>query len=53
MTLIRYPTTDLVQYCENEKVPYTTFSDFSSIHETVKAVLEGKLSVKDIAKKFD
>ncbi|KAL8294711.1 hypothetical protein RB597_007694 [Gaeumannomyces tritici] len=43
---------DLVQYCENEKVPYTTFADFSSIHETVKAVLEGKTSVKEVAKKF-
>ncbi|EJT72200.1 hypothetical protein GGTG_09067 [Gaeumannomyces tritici R3-111a-1] len=43
---------DLVQYCENEKVPYTTFADFSSIHETVKAVLEGKTSVKEVTKKF-
>lgn len=44
---------DLVKFCETEKVPYTTFSDFSSILETVKNLSDGKLSVKDVAKKFD
>ncbi|KAI6367759.1 hypothetical protein MCOR25_004835 [Pyricularia grisea] len=44
---------DLVKFCETEKVPYTTFSDFSSILETVKDLSDGKLSVKDVAKKFD
>lgn len=44
---------DLVKFCETEKVPYTTFSDFSSILETVKGLSAGKLSVQDVAKKFD
>ncbi|KAL2258232.1 hypothetical protein VTK26DRAFT_8536 [Humicola hyalothermophila] len=40
---------DLVTYCENEKVPFTTFNDFSEIHATVKDIVEGRLSVKDAA----
>lgn len=40
---------DLVTYCENEKVPFTTFEDFSEILDTVKAIAAGTLSVKDAA----
>ena len=41
---------DLVLYCEREKVPFVTFEDFSSIHETVKAVVEGKTTCEAEAK---
>ncbi|KAK1768091.1 HAD-like domain-containing protein [Phialemonium atrogriseum] len=40
---------DLVTYCEKEKVPFTTFEDFSEILATVKAIAAGTLSVKDAA----
>ncbi|KAK3390729.1 HAD-like domain-containing protein [Podospora didyma] len=40
---------DLVTYCENENVPFTTFNDFSEILATVKNIMAGKLSVKDAA----
>ncbi|KAI2624335.1 HAD-like domain-containing protein [Hypoxylon sp. NC1633] len=41
---------DLVTYCENEKVPFVTFNDFSDIHKVVADVVEGKISVKEAAK---
>lgn len=40
---------DLVTYCENENVPFTTFKDFSDILKDVQDVVSGKVSVKDVA----
>ncbi|KAK7748949.1 hypothetical protein SLS53_000974 [Cytospora paraplurivora] len=40
---------DLVVYCEKEKVPFTTFKDFSDILSVVKDVVSGGKSVKDAA----
>ncbi|KAJ4403081.1 hypothetical protein N0V82_010711 [Gnomoniopsis sp. IMI 355080] len=40
---------DLVLYCEREKVPFTTFNDFSDILSVVKDVVSGKVSIKDAA----
>ncbi|KAI0010947.1 HAD-like domain-containing protein [Xylariaceae sp. FL0662B] len=40
---------DLVTYCENEKVPFTTFHDFSDIQKVVADVVDGKISVKTAA----
>ncbi|SPN99900.1 related to Phosphoserine phosphatase [Cephalotrichum gorgonifer] len=41
---------DLVSYCEREKVPFVTFNDFHSIHETVKAIVEGRTTTQAEAK---
>ncbi|KAI2771546.1 HAD-like domain-containing protein [Daldinia loculata] len=41
---------DLVTYCENEKVPFVTFNDFSDIHKIVADVVEGKITVQEAAK---
>ncbi|KAG5992206.1 hypothetical protein E4U43_003825 [Claviceps pusilla] len=41
---------DLVTYCENEKVPFVTFRDWSSISQTVKDIAAGKITVQDAAK---
>jgi 2-hydroxy-3-keto-5-methylthiopentenyl-1-phosphate phosphatase len=41
--------TDLVTYCENEKVPFQTFDDFSDIHNTIKNIVAGKLTVQEAA----
>ena len=43
------PPLDLVTFCENEKVPFQTFDDFSDIHNTVKNIVAGKLSVTEAA----
>ncbi|KAJ9138118.1 Pdp3-interacting factor 1 [Pleurostoma richardsiae] len=40
---------DLVAFCEKEGVPFTTFHDFSDISKTVKAIVEGKMTVKEAA----
>ncbi|KAK3352244.1 HAD-like domain-containing protein [Lasiosphaeria hispida] len=40
---------DLVTYCENENVPFTTFEDFSEIHAIVEDIVAGKIKVKDAA----
>ncbi len=40
---------DLVTYCEREGVPFTTFSDWSTILATTKDIFEGKTSVKTTA----
>ncbi|PSR90642.1 HAD-like domain-containing protein [Coniella lustricola] len=40
---------DLVAYCEKEKVPFTTFKDFSDILAVVKDVVSGKVSVQEAA----
>lgn len=41
---------DLVVWCENEKVPFVTFRDWSSITQTCKDIAEGKTTVKEAAK---
>ena len=41
--------TDLVTYCENEKVPFTTFNSFADIHKTVQDIVAGKLTVQEAA----
>jgi len=40
---------DLVTFCENEKVPFKTFEDFSEILGIVKNIVTGKISVRDVA----
>lgn len=40
---------DLVTYCEKEKVPFTVFHDFSDIHQIVKDVVDGKMTVQEAA----
>ncbi|KAK0636831.1 HAD-like domain-containing protein [Bombardia bombarda] len=40
---------DLVTYCEQQNVPFTTFESFDDILATVKYIVAGKLSVKDAA----
>lgn len=40
---------DLVLYCEREKVPFTTFNDFSDILSVVKDVVSGKVGIKEAA----
>ncbi|WYZ45909.1 hypothetical protein EsH8_IX_000134 [Colletotrichum jinshuiense] len=41
---------DLVAYCEKENISFVTFNDFSDILNTVKQIVEGKISVKDAAR---
>jgi len=40
---------DLVTYCVREKVPFTIFEDWSSILATVKDIVAGKKSVKEVS----
>ncbi|CAN8102558.1 unnamed protein product [Discula destructiva] len=40
---------DLVLWCEREKVPFTTFTDFSDILSVVKDVVSGKTSIQAAA----
>jgi 2-hydroxy-3-keto-5-methylthiopentenyl-1-phosphate phosphatase len=40
---------DLITYCENEKVPFKTFENFSEILGIMKGIVAGKISVKDVA----
>ncbi|KAF7559649.1 hypothetical protein G7046_g4505 [Stylonectria norvegica] len=40
----------LVTWCENEKVPFVTFNDWSSILQTTKDIAAGLISVQDAAK---
>ncbi|CZR58864.1 related to Phosphoserine phosphatase [Phialocephala subalpina] len=40
---------DLVTYCENENVLFTTFQTFSEILDVLKNIVLGKLSVEDVA----
>lgn len=44
------PISDLIRYCVKENVPFTVFEDWSSILESVKQIVAGKLSVHDAAK---
>jgi 2,3-diketo-5-methylthio-1-phosphopentane phosphatase len=39
---------DLVSYCVRENVPFTIFEDWSSILSTVKDIVAGKTTVKDV-----
>ncbi|KAK0391359.1 hypothetical protein NLU13_0860 [Sarocladium strictum] len=41
---------DLVVWCENENVPFVTFRDWTSIHQTCKDIAEGKITVQEAAK---
>lgn len=43
-------TLDLVTYCENEKVPFVTFRDWSTIFQTTKDIVAGKTTVQEAAK---
>ncbi|RMZ75924.1 hypothetical protein DV738_g5212, partial [Chaetothyriales sp. CBS 135597] len=40
---------DLVEYCEQAKVPFTTFNDWNDILGATKDIYEGKVSVKKTA----
>ncbi|GKZ32532.1 hypothetical protein AbraIFM66950_002013 [Aspergillus brasiliensis] len=40
---------DLVTFCEREKIPFTLFESWESILATTKAILSGKISVKEVA----
>lgn len=40
---------DLVEYCQREGMPFTTFDDWSTILQTTKDILSGKVSVKNVA----
>ncbi|KAL6862911.1 hypothetical protein ACO1O0_003154 [Amphichorda felina] len=41
---------DLVTYCENEKVPFVTFRDWSTITQTCKDIAAGKVTVQEAAR---
>ncbi|KAL3965673.1 hypothetical protein ACCO45_002677 [Purpureocillium lilacinum] len=41
---------DLVTWCENEKVPFVTFRDWTSITQTVKDIAAGNITVQDAAR---
>ena len=41
---------DLVTYCENEKVPFVTFRDWTTITQTCKDIAAGKITVQEAAK---
>jgi hypothetical protein len=40
---------DLVTYCENEKILFKAFENFSEILDIMKDIVAGKISVKDVA----
>ncbi|KAJ3474858.1 hypothetical protein NLG97_g9666 [Lecanicillium saksenae] len=41
---------DLVGWCENAKIPFVTFRDWTSISQTVKDIVAGKTTVKEAAR---
>ena len=41
---------DLVTYCENEKVPFVTFNDWTDILQTCKDIAAGKVTIKEAAR---
>ena len=41
---------DLVTWCENEKVPFVTFRDWTSITQTCKDIVAGSITVQEAAK---
>lgn len=48
LTVCEYP--DLVTYCENEKVPFVTFRDWSTIIQACKDITAGKVTVQEAAR---
>lgn len=40
---------DLIKWCVREKVPFTQFEDWSTILSTVKDIVEGKTTVKEVS----
>ncbi|GAM90129.1 hypothetical protein ANO11243_081690 [Dothideomycetidae sp. 11243] len=40
---------DLIDYCVKEDVPFTVFEDWTSIHQGVRDIVEGKTTVQDAA----
>ncbi len=42
---------DLITYCVRENVPFTVFEDWSSILATVKDIVNGKTTVKQVSAK--
>jgi len=41
---------DLVTFCENEKVPFVTFGDWTSITQTCKDIAAGNITLKEAAR---
>ncbi|EGX95349.1 Phosphoserine phosphatase [Cordyceps militaris CM01] len=41
---------DLVTWCENAKVPFVTFRDWTSIGQTVKDIVAGNITLQDAAR---
>ncbi|KAM3506256.1 hypothetical protein MY10362_002476 [Beauveria mimosiformis] len=41
---------DLVSWCENAKIPFVTFRDFSSISQTVKDIASGNITLQEAAR---
>ncbi|KAL9037550.1 MAG: hypothetical protein Q9180_003656 [Flavoplaca navasiana] len=41
---------DLITYCEREGIPFTVFEDWQSILATTKDILQGRKSLKSVAK---
>lgn len=42
-------TTDLITYCIRGGMPFTTFEDWSSILATLKDIVEGKTTVREVS----
>ncbi|OLL22993.1 Pdp3-interacting factor 1 [Neolecta irregularis DAH-3] len=40
---------DLITYCRQENIPYREFIDFTEIHSTIRSIVEGKSTVKEVA----
>jgi 2-hydroxy-3-keto-5-methylthiopentenyl-1-phosphate phosphatase len=50
VSLLANQNSDLVTYCENEKVPFVTFRDWTTITQTCKDIAAGKTTVQEAAK---
>lgn len=50
ISLLANQNSDLVTYCENEKVPFVTFRDWTTITQTCKDIAAGKTTVQEAAK---
>ena len=46
---IANPVADLVTYCQRRGMPYTTFENWSTILESTKEMLSGKVTAGDVA----
>lgn len=42
---------DLIRYCDNEKIPYSVFHSYSDIHKAIQDLVEGKVTIKELAAK--